>query len=263
MLASTLAFSQVRRAFREPGDPGYGQSWLERMAVFVSDDESSFDRSETSPNPAGGRMEALSPAGDPDTSRSFVVTRIWSAPCADLSEMPYARRVVDMIDDTLGIVAVLQGRLALGSAQRFEVMLGARGSHRRQLRDRYSLPGSGRRRGRTPCSARVRAGRNAGSERMRTGVSAMLADADVSPMSWARSVDPVPGPDTRPEVCSAEFGFTGVKSPVCGRAPPAPVLARASAHLLARRRLVGRPRSFVSELLARSIRGIMPSPCGC
>jgi hypothetical protein len=28
MLASTLAFPQVRRAFREPGDPGYGQSWL-------------------------------------------------------------------------------------------------------------------------------------------------------------------------------------------------------------------------------------------
>jgi Transmembrane secretion effector len=28
MLASTLAFSQVRRAFRQPGDPGYRQSWL-------------------------------------------------------------------------------------------------------------------------------------------------------------------------------------------------------------------------------------------
>jgi len=33
MLASTLAFSQVSRAFREPGDPGNGQSWLENGAV--------------------------------------------------------------------------------------------------------------------------------------------------------------------------------------------------------------------------------------
>lgn len=28
MLASTLAFSRVRRVFRQSGDPGYGQSWL-------------------------------------------------------------------------------------------------------------------------------------------------------------------------------------------------------------------------------------------
>jgi hypothetical protein len=37
-----------------------------------------------------------------------------------------------------GMVAVLNGRLVLGSAQRLEVLLGARGSNTRQPRDRYS-----------------------------------------------------------------------------------------------------------------------------
>jgi hypothetical protein len=43
-----------------------------------------------------------------------------------------------MVDETLAMVAVLKGRLTLGSAARLEVMLGARASNAAQPRDRYS-----------------------------------------------------------------------------------------------------------------------------
>lgn len=111
---------------------------LEQMSMYVSDDESPFDKLETSPNPAGGAMKALSPLGDVDTSGSFVVTRPWSAPAADLSDLPFVRRVVGMIDDMPGIATVLNARLVLGSAQRLEVVVGGRGSNTRQPRNRYS-----------------------------------------------------------------------------------------------------------------------------
>jgi hypothetical protein len=57
-------------------------------------------------------MKALSPAGDVDTSGSFVVTRLWSAPRSDLSDLPFDRRVVGVVDDIPGMAAVLDGRLA-------------------------------------------------------------------------------------------------------------------------------------------------------
>ena len=111
---------------------------LKQMSMYVSDDESPFDESEASPNPAGGAMKVLAPLGDVDTSGSFVVTRLWSAPAADLRDLPFVRRVVGVVDDMPGMAAVLNGRLVLGSAQRLETVMGARGSNTRQPRDRYS-----------------------------------------------------------------------------------------------------------------------------
>jgi hypothetical protein len=111
---------------------------VERMTTHLSDDESPFDKSDVSPNPAGGKMKVLSPMGDPDVSKAFVVTRGWWAPCSDLDELPFVRRVVGMADDVPVMAAVLEGRLVLGSATRLEVVLGARGSNTRQPRERYS-----------------------------------------------------------------------------------------------------------------------------
>lgn len=111
---------------------------LERMAMYVSDDESPVNASDTSPNPGGGAMKLLTPMGVPDASEPFAVTRLWSSPCSDLSDLPFVRRAVGLIDDTLGMAQVLEGRLVLGSASRLEVMLGARGSNTRLPRERYS-----------------------------------------------------------------------------------------------------------------------------
>ena len=111
---------------------------LKQMSMYVSDDESPFGKSEASPNPAGGAMKVLAPTGDGDTSGSFVVTRLWSAPAADLSDLPFVRRVVGVVHDMPAMAAVLNGRLVLGSAQRLEAVMGARGSNTRQPRDRYS-----------------------------------------------------------------------------------------------------------------------------
>jgi hypothetical protein len=111
---------------------------LENMSVHVSDDESAFDKSDTSPNPAGGAMRALQPGGAADTSGSFVAARLWSASSADVSDLRFIRRVVGVIDDKPMMASVLEGRLVVGSAARLEVVLGARGSNSRQPRDRYS-----------------------------------------------------------------------------------------------------------------------------
>jgi hypothetical protein len=112
---------------------------LEQMKMLVTDDESPLDKSDTAPNPAGGRVKELVSPGPVDTSRSFVVTKVWSERCANLTDLPFVRRVVGVLDDNPGMAAVLEGRLVLGSAHRLEVMLGARGSNTRQPRDRYSF----------------------------------------------------------------------------------------------------------------------------
>jgi hypothetical protein len=112
---------------------------LEQMKLYASDDESPFDKSDTIPNLAAGTLKELSATGPADTSRPFVVTRIWAERCAVLADLPFVKRVVGMLDDKPGIAAVLDGRLVLGSAHTLEVMLGVRGSNSRQPRDRYSL----------------------------------------------------------------------------------------------------------------------------
>lgn len=121
-------------AFRMMLTPTLGE-----MKMHVSDDESPFDKSDMTPNPAGGTMKQLSATGPADTSKSFVVTRVWAGWCADLTALSFIRRVVGVLDDKPGMAAVLESRLVLGSAHRLEVMLGARGSNTRQPRERYSF----------------------------------------------------------------------------------------------------------------------------
>jgi hypothetical protein len=82
---------------------------LERMAMFVSDDESPFNDSDTSPNPGGRAMKLLEPMGDPAVSEPFVVTRLWSSPSTDLSDLPFVRRAVGVVDDTPVMAQVLEG----------------------------------------------------------------------------------------------------------------------------------------------------------
>jgi len=111
---------------------------FERMTVYVSDDESPVDKSDVSPNPAGGQMKALSPMADLGTPEPFVVTRGWSVSCSSLKDLRFVRRVVGIVDQQPVMAAVLEGRLILQSASRLEVALGVRGSNTRQPRERYS-----------------------------------------------------------------------------------------------------------------------------
>jgi hypothetical protein len=140
-----LKLAEVHLGARRPGGFMFAVAFrkmvaptLEYMTMYVSDDESPFDKSEESPNPAGGALKVLSPVGDVDSSGSFIVTRVWSTPREDLSDLPFVRRVIGTIDDMPAMAAVLEGRLVLGSAKRLEVMFGARGSNTRQPRERYS-----------------------------------------------------------------------------------------------------------------------------
>jgi hypothetical protein len=112
---------------------------LDGATAEVSDDESPYDGSDARPNPAGGKLVALAPAGRLDTSRPLVATRLWAAPAADLADLPFVRRVVASAGDQVAIVQVLEGRLDLGSASRLEVLVGIKGLNIRQPRERYSF----------------------------------------------------------------------------------------------------------------------------
>jgi hypothetical protein len=112
---------------------------LDQMTLNVSDDESPFDASDSVPNPAGGVMRELTAAAPMESPRPFVVTRLWAAPSADLTDLPFIRRAVAVHHGVPTMAAVLEGRLVFGSTHSLEVMLGVRGSNTRQPRERYSF----------------------------------------------------------------------------------------------------------------------------
>ncbi len=113
---------------------------LEGMQVFVSNDESPFDPAGSVPNPGGGVLRELSPVGSAERGAGpFVVTRLWATAAGDVADLPFIRRAVGMVDGTLAMASVLEGRLILTGADRLEVMLGVKGSNTRQPRDRYSF----------------------------------------------------------------------------------------------------------------------------
>lgn len=141
-----LKLAEVHLGARRPGGGLFAVAFrmmfsptLERMIVYASDDESPLDKTESSPTPAGGDLIPLPTVGDVVSSEPFLVTKVWSADSSELRALPYVRRVVGMIDGVPGLVAVLNGRLVLGSARRLEVVMGARGSNTRQPRERYSF----------------------------------------------------------------------------------------------------------------------------
>lgn len=120
-------------AFRGAYEP-----FLSSMTAVVSDDSSPFDVIHKVPNPAGGALCNLQPASDPQSPEPFAVTRLWSVPCAELSDLPFVRRVVGLHLGKPALVGVLRGPLQLGASHRLEVLFGIRGENARQTRQRYS-----------------------------------------------------------------------------------------------------------------------------
>jgi hypothetical protein len=86
--ARRLGGGVIAAAFRRP----YEQLFASMTAV-ASDDESPSDQSHEVANSSGGTVCELHPEGDPRSPESFAVTRLWSAPCADLSDLTFVRRV--------------------------------------------------------------------------------------------------------------------------------------------------------------------------
>jgi hypothetical protein len=91
---SHLAARRLGGMVTTAGFRGMVSPILGKAIVNVSEDESPFDASDTTPNPAGGRLVPLAPTGGLDTSAPFVATRLWSAPVTALTKLPFVRRVV-------------------------------------------------------------------------------------------------------------------------------------------------------------------------
>jgi len=113
-------------------------SLLDSMTAVVSDDESPFSGTDSSPNPAGGMVIQLRPMAPPREPESFAVTRLWYRIRSEVG-LPHVRRIVGLKDEQAGIVGVLRGPLELGSSHRLELLLGVRGSNVRQSRFRYTF----------------------------------------------------------------------------------------------------------------------------
>jgi hypothetical protein len=112
---------------------------LDGITLQVSDDESPVDDSNALPNPEGGKLVPLIPAGDFDASTPRVATRLWAAPVGGLADLPFVRRLVATDRDQVRLVQILDGRLDLGSSGRLEVLVGIKGLNVRQPRERYSF----------------------------------------------------------------------------------------------------------------------------
>ena len=112
---------------------------LDQMTLYVSDDESPIDASDSVPNPAGGLLRELASVAPIESPGPFVVTKLWAARSTDLTGLPFIRRAIAVHDGAPTMAAVLEGRLLLGSASSLQVMLGIRGSNTRQPRGRYSF----------------------------------------------------------------------------------------------------------------------------
>jgi hypothetical protein len=141
-----LKLADTHLGLRRPGGAMFAGAFrmmfgpaLDRMTMYVSDDESPFDASDSAPNPAGGVMRELAMAAHVESPRPFVVTKLWAARSEDLTDLPFIRRAVAVHKGAPTMAAVLEGRLALGSARVLEVMLGIRGYNTRQPRERYSF----------------------------------------------------------------------------------------------------------------------------
>lgn len=111
-------------------------SALDHMTVWVSADESAFDRS-SPPALDPNTMRELDPSGQAESPRPFVLTRLWTAPAERLAELGFVRSVVGFHDSEAVSKAILDGRLELGTTARLEVSLGLRGTNTRLPKSRY------------------------------------------------------------------------------------------------------------------------------
>ena len=114
------SISQI--AFRE-----MSTAVLDNMTTIASDDESPFDAAGVVVNPGGGRAISLQEGQAADTTVPFRATRLAWASAVDLVSLGFIRRVAGIgPEGATMLTSVLEDRLLLGSAARFEVLFGMR-----------------------------------------------------------------------------------------------------------------------------------------
>jgi len=124
-LASHASASMLRAVF---GD----------LEMFVSDDETPFDKSETKLNPAGGQLRRLVADSSFQLVSDTESRQLWASSTSGLAELPFIRRVVASIDGAPASVSVLPERLFVQGASRFEAEIGVRILSARDPRSEYS-----------------------------------------------------------------------------------------------------------------------------
>lgn len=106
---------------------GMSSAVLDNMTTVASDDESPLDAADVVVNPGGGRAIALQEGQAADTTVPFLATRLAWTSTVDLASLGFIRRVVGIgPEGAAKMTSVLEERLVLGSATRFEVLFGMR-----------------------------------------------------------------------------------------------------------------------------------------
>lgn len=129
-----LALAEAHFGIRRPRSSisqiaflGMSTAVLENMTTVASDDESPFDAADVVVNPGGGRAIALQEGQAADTTVPFLATRLAWTSAVDLASLGFIRRVVGIgPEGAAKMTSVLEERLVLGSATRFEVLFGMR-----------------------------------------------------------------------------------------------------------------------------------------
>ena len=102
---------------------------FDEMNLLVSDDEKVLEVTDEAVNPMGGAILGLPMAEPVDATNPYLVTRMFWAERRLLATLPFIRRIGGcMADGTPFILSSTQGRLVLGNARRFEVLLGMTGA---------------------------------------------------------------------------------------------------------------------------------------
>jgi hypothetical protein len=95
------------------------------LDMYLSDDESPFSESETSPNPAGGMLVGMTADAEPNVQGNSG-TRQWSIDTATLAPLSFVRRIVGLHQGSAASVSLLPDRLYVPGIHRLEVVLGVR-----------------------------------------------------------------------------------------------------------------------------------------
>ena len=122
-----LGVRRPRSSISQPAFREMSTATLDGMTVVASDDESPFDAADVAVNPGGGRVIALPNVRPSDAAVPFLAARLAWASAADLASLGFIRRAAGVSPDGATMLAsVLEERLLLGSAARFEVLMGMR-----------------------------------------------------------------------------------------------------------------------------------------
>ena len=129
-----LALAEAHLGVRRPRSSisqiaflGMSTAVLDNMTTVASDDESPLDTADVAGDPGGGLAIALQQGQAADMTVPFLATMLAWTSAVDLASLGFIRRVAGIgPEGAAKMTSVLEERLVLGSATRFEVLFGMR-----------------------------------------------------------------------------------------------------------------------------------------